>query len=809
MSLNELGGIRLKMNEKIIDANILQQTTEDLTSYSIYVARRRSLPDPRDGLKPVHRKILYTLFNDFSNKGNSTVKSAAVVGRVIERYHPHGDTSVYDAMKPMINWFQIYKPLLNPQGSFGNIWGQGAAAQRYTEVGLTKYCIDCIISDLQFAKGSTDWQDNYDGKYKEPIYFPSAVPNLLINGSFGIAVGLRTQVPSHNINEVIDATIKLIDNPDADIILVPDDCQGCDIIATDFAKISHTGKGKFKVRAKVEVCEIDKHPALKVTSLPSLTFFDSIKNKIEAMVEKNMLPQVIDVINASYVDKSKKSDDKEHFEVHIILKKGADPNYVREILYNTTDLQKTISVNFEVVYDESPVNLNYKEYLKIFLEFRKERKLRMFAGKHEACRTKMHTMELYVRVLESGYIDKIIDMIRKQKSTDDIEYINFMVKHIRGITPLQAKFILNTDIRKLSMGYLKKYKEELENAKKEAAEYYKIITHPENIYQYIKQELLEIKAKYGEPRRSKIISMDDINAIPAGTFKIAITEKGFIKKTGENESIGSMKDDKPRFVLIVDNRDSLLLFSRLGKVYNLPVHKIPFSSRGSNGIDLRTILKNYTGDGICTLSTKSGIDNFAKYLKSKRQVCNVFVLTAFGLFKRMELDTLMDIPQSGLIYTRLNDGDAVSDIIFANPANQLLIYSKNKILRIKGTDAPLLNRATKGNIAMSSKYPIDGFACITNPNGYVLAVTNSGYINKVPIPVIPVGTRSRSGNNIIKLKKNDNIKKILICDSKSTLLVHTMKKDYSIPVSEIQDGSSISGGYKLIDSSGIISIDIK
>lgn len=796
------------MSEKIIDANILQQTTEDLTSYSIYVARRRSLPDPRDGLKPVHRKILYTLYNDFANRGNSTVKTAAVGGRVIERYHPHGDTSVYDAIKPMTNWFQIYEPLIMAQGSFGNIWGQGAAAPRYTEVGLTKYCIDCIIADMKYAPTSTDWQDNYDGKYKEPIYFPSAVPNLLINGSFGIAVGLRTQVPSHNINEVIDATIKLIDNPNADVILVPDDCQGSDIVATDFAKISHTGKGKFKVRAKVEICEIDKHPALKVTSLPSLTFFESIKNKIEGMVEKNLLPQVVDVINASYVDKGKKSDDKEHFEVHIILKKGADPNYVREILYNATDLQKTISVNFEVVYDEAPINLNYKQYLQIFLEFRKERKLRMFAGKHEACRTKMHTMELYVRVLESGYIDKIIDMIRKQKSTDDTEYINFMVKHIKGITPLQAKFILNTDIRKLSMGYLKKYKEELEIAKKEAAEYYKIITHPENIYKYIKQELLEIKAKYGEPRRSRIISMDDINAIPAGTFKIIITEKGFIKKTGENESIGSFKDDKPRFVMLVDNRSSLLLFSRLGKVYKLPIHKIPFSSKGSNGIDLRIILKNYTGDGICTIATDAEIDNFNKLLKSKRQICNIFVLTAMGLFKRMEINNIGDIPQSGLIYTRLNEGDAVADIIFANPSNELLIYSRNKILRIKGMEAPLLNRATKGNIAMSSRYPIDGFACITNPRGYVIAVTNSGYVNKVPIGVIPLSSRSKSGSSIIKLKKNDSIRKIVICDNKYVLNVRTMKKDYVLNIADIPDGSSISGGNKIIDSSGIISINV-
>lgn len=791
------------MSERIQDVNILDQTNKDLISYSIYVARRRSLADPRDGLKPVHRKILYAMYNDF--RGSSRVKTASVVGRVIEKYHPHGDASVSAAIKPMTNWFEINKPLIDNQGSFGNIWGQGASAPRYTEVGLSKYCIDCIIADMKESEGSTDWQETYDGKYQEPVYFPAAVPNLLINGSFGIAVGMRAQVPMHNINEVIDATIKLIDNPNADVVLVPDDCQGCDIVATDFAKISHTGKGKYRVRSRIEITEYEKHPALRVTCLPSLTFFIPIKEKIEKLVEENVLPQIVDVLNFSTVDKGKKSNDMETFSAMIVLKKGTDPNYVRDILFKTTDLQKTCYVNFEVVYNESICNLSYRDYLNIFLQFRRERKLRMFAGKHEKCRTKMHTMELYIRVLKSGKIDNIINMIRKQKSTDDSEYIDYMMKNIKGITPLQAKFILNTDIRKLSMGYLHKYEEEYEQATKEAKVYYDIITHPENIDSYIKEELIQIKKKYGEPRRSKVIQLDDPNSIPPGEFRIAITQKGFIKKVSMNEKLGTLKDDNIKFVLQVDNRDNLLLFSRLGKVYKIPVHMVPFTGKNSNGTDLRILVKKYTGDGICMITTDQIVKYFDTEMKNSGMVYNMYVLTACGLFKRMELDSIFDIPVSGLIYTRLNDGDAVADIIFMNPANEMLVYSNNKILRLRGDDAPLLSRSTKGNIAMSSRHPIDGMTCITNPNSYLVAITNSGKVNKVPLNCIPMGTRSRGGTSIIKLGKKDSIYSILECVSGQSLQVMTKKDKYTIPIDEIPNGSSISSGTKLFDSMGVLS----
>lgn len=795
------------MPEKIEEVNILQQSNQDMTSYSIYVARLRALPDPRDGLKPVHRRIMYALFKDL--KSQKHIKTARVSGTVIGKYHPHGNTSVEAAIKPLTNWFEIYKPLLDGQGSFGNIRGDGASAPRYTETWLSEYGKECIIGDMNETELSADWVQNYDGTTKEPECLPAKVPNLLINGAFSIAVGLRTAVPKHNINEVIDAAIHLIHHPDDDIVLVPDDCEGCDIVNTDFASISKTGKGKFRIRSKIEISEFNKHPALKITSLPSLTFFNTIEEQIGKMIEANELPQIIDIHNASYVDKTSKSDIvNEVFVVYIELRKDADPYYVREVLFNRTDLEKTFSVNFETIFNKNPVMLNYKTYLQIFLDFRKERKLRLYQNRLMDCKTRMHEMALYIKVMEQPKkLNELIKMIRQQKGTDDSQYIDYLVKEM-GVSPLQARFLLGVNIKKLSIGYLEKYKQIYAEATKQAEEYFQYTIHPEKIFDIIEQELLDIKKKYGEPRRSNIISVADGDSIPKGIFRVVITEKGFIKKVAETGTLG-LKDDKARFVMRVDNTDTLLLFSRLGKVYSIPIHKIPFSNKSGSGSDMRTILKKYTGDGICSIVTQNGIKTIRDTFANAGSECNMFMVTADGLFKRMELEPFFDIPVGGLVYTRLNEGDVVADIVFMSPANQMLIYSNNKVLRIKGSDAPLLGRPTKGNIAMKSKHSVDGFSCLVNDKGSVIVLTESGRINKVSIATIPLTSKGRVGNNIIKLGKNDSIKKITICSDNDVLHINTNKNNYDIIVKDIPMGSSISGGAKLVDASGILTASVE
>jgi DNA gyrase subunit A len=790
------------MSENIKEVNMLDQYVNDFTAYAIYLARRRVLPDPRDGLKPVHRKIIYTLFNDFhANNASNTVKTASVTGRVIERYHPHGETSVAEAIKPMINWFEIYEPLLCGTGSFGSMYGDPMSATRYTEVALSDYGYDCIIGELKDAKTSVDWQQTYDGKYKEPVYLPTTLPNLLINGAFGIAVGLITAVPKHNINEVIDATIHLLHHPNSKITLIPDNCSGSDIVDTDWDKISRTGKGSFKVRGRMEPCiykgELyNNHPALKIVSMPDLVFFDTVKEQIEKI--KDSVPQIIDILNKTEV---KSREGNEEFEVYIILKKGADPNYIKSILYASTSMEATIKVNFEVIYNESPVLMNYTTYLNTFLEFRRKCKFRTYANKLQNTRTTQHKILLYVKAMESGEMGNIIKMIHKQKTIDDSVYINYLIEKLK-VTPLQAKFLLDTDIRKLSIGYLNKYKQILNDCDNKVSKYYDMITNPELVDAEIEAELKEYKKKYGCPRRSSIISVSEANNIPEGIFKVVVTERGFIKKMGTNEHIGYLKDDKARLVLNMDNKDNLLIFSKLGKVFNLPVHKIPFSQKGINGTDIRQLIKKEIGS-IAMMVPQSIIEKFGK---NKNNKYYLYAITEQGLFKRMELDDFTNVPPSGIIYYKIDTGDFVKDIIFMNPINDILIYSNNKVLRINGEEAPLLNRSTKGNIAMSSKNIIDGFTCLYPSATDIVVVTEKGKVNRVSLNGVPLSNRAKAGSSIIKLSANDAIRKIMACNQLDFLIVTTQKQQYKIQISEIPIGSSISTGTKLIDSSGIINV---
>jgi DNA gyrase subunit A len=796
---------------KIVEANIVEQSNEDLTAYAIYTARKRSLPSYIDGLKVVHRRILYTLFEHFPmTKRGITIKSAACVGKTMS-IHPHGDAGIYNSFNGLINWFECYRPILIGQGSFGNPYSNLSAAPRYTEVCISPYALDCIISDLSESPNSIDWEKTFDFTSLEPIYFPAKVPNLLINGSFGIAVGLRTQIPSHNINEVIDATINLIDNPNADVVLVPDDCQGSDIVEADFVEISHTGRGKYRTRAKINITEVHGKPALEITSLPNMVFFETVAEKIEKMKKDNVLPQIIDILHESSIDFSKKAKDrKEIFKVMVILKKGSDPNYVRDVLYSTTELEKTTSVNFEVVYHDTPVVWSYKQYLLEFINMRRKTKMRMFSYKLKETKTKMHELWLYIYVLESGKVNQVINLIRKQKSVNEEDYINALIKLLPKVTPLQAKFLLRISVSKLSEGYLAQYKKEYGELEQLANEYYHKAIHAEDIDNIIKSELIEVKKKYGCPRRSNVIKISEANNIPEGVFKVIITEKGFIKKLDQNDKFLGLRDDKALFVIDIDNTDALLLFGKLGKVYKIPVYKIPFSGKGSNGVDIRTVVKKYVGEGICTLLPESSISILEKMFKEDNSECNVFIVTEQGLFKRIKLNELYNIPLSGLMYTKLNENDKVVGILAMDPLNEMILYANNKILRLPGMSAPLLNRSTKGNIGMAThKYLVDGISCIYPNATDVVAITESGRINKVPLSIVRVGKRGQVGDNVIKLNKTDKIYSIYVCNYNDIITVTTHRGEKSFIVKDLPNGSSISTGEKLIDSSGITSINIK
>ena len=774
--------------ETIKNVNVATQHNDDYRGYAIYVIRQRAIPDYRDGLKLVHRRILFAMYHDL-RATHSKIKTLRVIGEVLGKYHPHGDSSVNDAIKPMVNWFEIYMPLIEAHGSFGNAMGARASDPRYTGVSLNKFTVDCVISELQEAANSVDWKNNYDDEFLEPVFLPAAVPLLLINGAFGIAVGMKTQVPKHNISEVIDATIRLIDHPNADIVLVPDNPMGSDIIETDFASISRTGRGKYIVRGRIEIGEYKGKPALYVKSLPDMVFFNSIEEKLEKIILANGLPQVSAIEKLSSLDKG----GNEIFSAVIVLKKGSDPEFVKNIVYNATDMQKVIPVNFEVIQNDTPVLMNYKQYLLNFLEFRRQTKYRMYSNRLQEVKTKVHEIYLYILAMESGEIDNIIQMIRTQKGTDRNENIEYLVKKLK-VTTLQAKFILSTNLEKFSAGYLAKYKQEVAKNEEKVQEFIQKITIPGEIDKELREELMMFKKKYGCPRRSKIISQSEVSGIPEGIFKLVFTKNNFIKKIGEHENIGSMSGDEVRYIFTANNTDNLLMFDSAGKVYKLPVHKIPFAAKGSNGIDIRMINKYFSAN-ICCIVTESMVASIAK---NKQNF--IYVITENGFIKRMDLDDFLTVQFSGTIFVKLEDGDMVKDIIFMPEQCDILIYSRHKVLRINGSEAPHLRRITKGNKAMDTNYQIDGFSCLYPGATDIVVVTESGRINRVSIHGVPLSTRARAGQSIIKLGKTDNIKKILVCKPSNVVKITVNNEIKRIPVCDIPEGSSISAGNKMVSN---------
>lgn len=769
---------------KEIDVNVLDQTIDDMRLYAIYVAKHRAVADFRDGFKDVQRKIIYSMWKDGDPRVNK--KSASVVGTVMYKYHPHGDEAIYSSIKPMVNWFEIYIPLINKQGNFGNFQGDKASASRYTEVKLSPFSMDCVIGDMKLSDKVVDWEKNYDGTVDMPSFLAPNLPMLLINGSFGIAVGFKVEIPKHNINEVIDAMISLINNPNQNITLIPDTCMPCDIIKSDFETISNNGHGNYKVRGKIDIGEYKGKTALFIHSVPDLVYLDNIVETIEQLIVDNKITQIYDIYENSTENK---------MEYIIMLKKGSDPNFVRDTIYRHTNMEKTCRVNFEVLCDRNIVRMSYTDYLLRFIDFRKDTKLRLYYNLLQNDKTKYHEREAYIRLLESGEIDKVIDMIKKQKGTDDVSLIEYLVKRFK-ITDLQAKKIINSPIKYLSKGYLSKYKSDAKELIARMKIYIDKIRNEDILNKEIIEELLDYKKRYGTPRRSQVISKSETANIPEGEFRLILTENNFIKKFGMEENVGSFRGDNPKIALTVQNSDDILLFDESGKVFSYPVHRIPLTERGGAGTDIRFLSKRMTSN----ISVIMGMDFVKKVSKNKNNY--LAVLTHNGYIKRVKLKDFTTVTAGGLIYSRLEEGDSVKDIVILHEGMDIVVYSKRRGLRIASDDIPVQHRSTRGVRSMISRTDgnTDGMCVVTN-GAYIVVVTTSGYINKFDVAALPVSKRGRAGSSMIKLNKTDSISSIHILDDKDdiniTMNINNKVVTQTINIGSIPVSSSISKGEKI------------
>ena len=933
------------MSEKIIDRSSILMYEQDQSKYSIVVNRRRAIPEVRDGLKPVQRRVIYGAYVDGLTKPSRKDKSASLVGTVMKKLHPHGDclsgstilslldgsyttieeayklnkplnilavdpetmqivpaiahsfrigqytnekyhiilsngsevvctsnhplmmpngnyvqakdlkkndklfgvinkkpqdvfvkdiqiekvdnepmydftvneyenmlipvsndlnesdlmicvhnSSIYETIVGLVNWFRTKYPIFYGKGNWGSVSGSGAAAQRYTECALSDFGYDIFIDELAQSNNIVDWISTYKRNGdREPEFLPAKIPILLINGSFGIGVGMRMNVPSHNLTEVLEATRALLRNPNQEIVLIPDLAQACTLIDADWRAISNTGRGSFRVRGNI-LTETDKkgNVTLRIVSLPDMITTTSIYESILKMVEDKQLPMIKDIFNAL-------TDEKP--DIIIRLKQGADPNYVKQVLYAKTKVQDTVSVNFEAV-STNGIDIkrySYREYLLTFIDQRMNIKFRLYCNKLQQVMTRHHQVDAFIKVLESGEIETIIQMIRKQKGTDDNVIIEYIIKKC-NLTDIQAKFIIGVNLSRLSYGHLKNYKEERKKLDGLIKQYTAAVTDDGTIIKKeIDQELLEIEKKYGTPRLCRVASIDEENQIPKGIFKVVITERNYIRKIPDVDKVGIVKRDNPKFILKVDNAENILIFDNKGKVFNLPVSKIPITDRSSSGTDIRILVRNLTSDIISVF-----YEPIFKKIATSGNKHYLTVLTRSNTIKKLDIEDFLNVSPSGLMYSKIRDEDEVVGVALVAHNLDVVISSGRNALRTKLKDIPLFKRNATGSKAMDTNDNINGLSVIYPDASDIVVVTKNGKFNRFNITMLPCYARGRKGVGVIKLDVNDEVFNIFGVNESDRIRIVTSEGVEEIPVSAIKEKSRLAAGTKLMKSKGVI-----
>jgi DNA gyrase subunit A len=780
--------------DKIIEQNLLNSYERDAEIYTTSVNFDRITPDYRDGLKVSVRRLLGSLI--YHMKREKFIKTQSVIGKTMEISHPHGDQGLQSAVVNSMTDFNINYPLFTGQGNWGNSQGDEEAAPRYTEMRLSEFAIDMFVRDVDVNKNVLDYIETYNRDYQEPEAFASAAPVLLINGHFGIGYGLQVYIPAHNLNEVINATLKLIDDPSAPIVLTPDQLLGSDIIESNFKSISNTGHGSFRVRGKIEIVRDTKKEKtfLVIKSTPDMRTLNNILERIVGLIDAKKL-QVVD-----YKDQSGERD----VDLWLELKKGADPEYNREILYKHTDLQMTYTVNMQLLDGLKLDRYSYKGYLLKWIDFRLMTKHRLYTNKLQMLSTNRHEKAGFITVMESGYIDYIIQKIRKGTKQDDLELVEFLIKEIK-ITEHQALFIINAPLKYLSPTRLDRYKvdqielsSQIENIKMK-------LDNEKLLFDEIKNELNGFKVKYGRPRRSKVIPDPATVAVSGGMMQMVITKNNFIKKIDQNLGLGAFaNNDAPKFTTLIDNRDSIILFCKNGSIFSIPLSTMPMMDPNTTGVDLRFISKNLTSE-VMYVTTDSVINELAKKVRKNY----ILLLTYNGNIKKVNVKDFMNVSKAGMYAINLENDDYLVDVDFIKDSDIIFIYDREKGLAMNATEIPLQRRHSKGVRSMGNSTGMQGVSISKDADTQgVLIVTRKGYVNRLDIESIKHGKRANVGANFIKLGDGDEIFKVLAYKNPcQTFGYKTTECEIGVPIDTIKIGSSISKGTKLIPSKGVILLD--
>jgi len=730
---------------RVEEINISNEMRSSFLDYAMSVIVSRALPDVRDGLKPVHRRILFAMHDLGMTADKPFKKSARIVGEVIGKYHPHGDSAVYDTMVRMAQDFNYRYMLVDGHGNFGSVDGDSAAAMRYTEARMSKISME-LLRDIN--KDTIDYQDNYDGQEKEPVVMPARFPNLLVNGSSGIAVGMATNIPPHQLGEVIDGVLALSKDPDMtihelmDIIPGPDfPTAGLILGRSGIRKAYETGRGSITLRAKVEIEEkANGKPTIIVTEIPYQVNKARLIEKIAELARDKKIEGITDLRDES---------DRNGLRIVLELRKDVNANVLLNNLYKHTALQTTFGINMLALVDGQPKVLNLKQALQHYLDHQKvviRRRTQFELRKAEA---RAHILEGLRIALD--HLDEVISLIRNSETTD-IAREGLMTKF--NLSEKQAQAILDMRLQRLTGLERSKIEEEYQELVKLIAELKAILADEEKVLEIIRNELIEIKERYNDERRTEIVSggldqIEDEDLIPRENVVITLTHNGYIKrlplstyrsqKRGGRgvQGMGTNEDDFVEHLLTTSTHDTILFFTNKGKVYKTKGYEIPEYSRTAKGIPIINLLEIDKDEWInAIIPVEEFVDDW--YL---------FFTTKEGISKRSPLSSFANIRTSGLIAIHLREGDELISVRLTDGNRHIIIGTKKGMLiRFPETDVRSMGRTATGvkGITLDKDDEVVGMEILEEHND-VLIVTKKGYGKRTPASEYRIQGRGGKG----------------------------------------------------------------
>lgn len=780
--------------------NVVNVMKDSFINYAMDVIIARALPDLRDGLKPVHRRILYTMYEDGLTPDKAYRKSATTVGDVLGKYHPHGDTSVYDAMVRMAQDFSYRHPLVDGHGNFGSVDGYGAAAYRYTEARLSKISLE-LLRDIN--KNTVDFNLNFDQTRREPVVLPSRFPNILVNGTMGIAVGMATNIPPHNLGEVIDGCVAYIDNHDITVeglmqyIKGPDFPTGASILGNSgIRKAYETGKGTITIRAHAEIIENNGKQQIVFTDIPYQVTKMELQKRIAELVRDKVLEGISDLHDESTLNEIK-------LVVH--LKKEANANVVLNNLYKHTSLQTTYGIIFLMLDQGLPKTLNLKDIISKYIDYQREIIYRRTQYDLEKAEKRVHILEGYKIALDN--LDEVINIIRNAKD-DDTAKEQLMTKF--NLDDIQAESILELKLRRLTGLERSKIEEELNELLKLIDELKGILASDAKIYEIIKQELLEIKARYAEERRTDIDMtaidyIDDESLIPEENIVIALTNKGYIKRTTSDtfksqnrggvgvKGMTTNEEDFVEHLVDLSTHDYLLFFTNKGKVYRLKGYEVPQFGRQSKGLPIVNLLQIDKDEKINSVVKISQNDD-KKYL--------LFV-TKYGIIKKTVLPEFENIRQNGKIAINLKENDELIAVKKTSGSNMVLIGSSDgRMVKFSESEIRDMGRTASGvrGIDLNPDACVVG-ADVVNDDDNILLVTENGYGKQTKVSEFRQTRRGSKGVKALNITdKNGNISDFkLIGEANDVIIVTDSGMIMRMPITQISVLGRVTQGVKLIN----------